>query len=52
VLDIRRSNAVFDGAGFSIIGIGYDKAILLTGVTNARVKNFNTFISNHAVSYK
>lgn len=40
VLDIRRSNAVVDGASFSIPGIGFDYAILFTSVTNVTVKNF------------
>ena len=56
VLDIRRSNAVFDGAGFSIPGTGHDYAILLTGVSNVTVKNFiitdrNVDIHLNASSY-
>jgi parallel beta-helix repeat protein len=56
VLDIQRSNAVFNGAGFSIPGVGYDYAVLLTGVTNMTVTNFtingrNVAIHLNASSY-
>lgn len=46
VLDIRRSNAVVDGAGFSIPGIGFDYSIILTGVNNVTIKNFKILNRN------
>ncbi len=49
VLDIKRSNAVINGAGFSLPSYGYDEAILLTGVTNVTVTNFNITGRNIAI---
>jgi parallel beta-helix repeat protein len=49
VLDIKRSNAMIDGAGFSLPSYGYEEAILLTGVTNVTVTNFNITGRNIAI---
>ncbi len=49
VLDIQRSNAVVNGAGFSIPGNGYDYAVLLTNVTNVKVTNLKITGRNVAV---
>jgi parallel beta-helix repeat protein len=40
-LEVERSNIVIDGAGFFIIGNGYQLGIDLKGVTNVKISNVN-----------
>ena len=40
-LEVDRSNIVIDGAGFFIVGNGYQLGIDLKGVTNVKISNVN-----------
>jgi parallel beta-helix repeat protein len=40
VLDVRASNIVVEGAGYSVVGSGNDDGILITHASNVTVRNF------------
>ena len=48
-LEVERSNIVIDGAGFFIVGNGYQLGINLKGVTNVKISNVNIEDRNRGI---